>query len=232
MINILHLKKNYYINKDNFTTALNNVSININDGELLSIIGASGSGKTTLLHIIAGLIPYDSGQVFIDKQDIGKLSQSQRTELRNHKISLILQNFGLIEDFSVFDNVQLPVCFSKNTKNCKKRVYDVLEQVGLKEYIRKPVSQLSGGEKQRVAIARGLVTEPEYILADEPTGALDSKTSDEIMKLLLNLNKKGTTIIIVTHNPQIAKMCSRQIELKDGKIINDTQGGSTDESSH
>lgn len=212
------------MSKDSFTVALNDISININDGELLSIIGASGSGKSTFLHIIAGLIPYDSGQVFIDKQDIGKLSQSKKTELRNHKISLILQSFGLIEDFSVFDNVQLPVCFSRDTKNCKKRVYDVLEQVGLKEHIRKPVSQLSGGEKQRVAIARGLVTNPEYILADEPTGALDSKTSDEIMNLLLDLNRKGTTVILVTHNPDIAGMCNRQIELKDGQIISDTQG--------
>lgn len=220
MIEIKNLNKIYLKGKKNMVHALNNINLKIDDRETVAIIGESGAGKSTLLHIMSCIDNFD-GEYYLDNIDINKLSESKKSKLRSSKIGIVLQDFALIDDFTVFENVMTPLYFNKKIKDKKSSVMRALKKTGIASLKAKKVSQLSGGQKQRVAISRALVTSPEYIFADEPTGSLDSKTSEEIVKMLFDLNRNGITIIIVTHNLDIANKCQRVIEIKDGNIIED-----------
>ncbi len=220
MIEIKNLNKIYLKGKKNMVHALNNINLKIDDRETVAIIGESGAGKSTLLHIMSCIDNFD-GEYYLDNIDINKLSESKKSKLRSSKIGIVLQDFALIDDFTVFENVMTPLYFNKKIKDKKSSVMRALKKTGIASLKAKKVSQLSGGQKQRVAISRALVTNPEYIFADEPTGSLDSKTSEEIVKMLFDLNRNGITIIIVTHNLDIANKCQRVIEIKDGNIIED-----------
>lgn len=220
MIEIKNLNKIYLKGKKNMVHALNNINLKIDDRETVAIIGESGAGKSTLLHIMSCIDNFD-GEYYLDNIDINKLSESKKSKLRSSKIGIVLQDFALIDDFTVFENVMTPLYFNKKIKDKKSSVMRALKKTGIASLKSKKVSQLSGGQKQRVAISRALVTSPEYIFADEPTGSLDSKTSEEIVKMLFDLNRNGITIIIVTHNLDIANKCQRIIEIKDGNIIED-----------
>lgn len=220
MIEIKNLNKIYLKGKKNMVHALNNINLKIDDRETVAIIGESGAGKSTLLHIMSCIDNFD-GEYYLDNIDINKLSESKKSKLRSSKIGIVLQDFALIDDFTVFENVMTPLYFNKKIKDKKSSVMRALKKTGIASLKSKKVSQLSGGQKQRVAISRALVTNPEYIFADEPTGSLDSKTSDEIIKMLFELNSNGITIVIVTHNLEIANQCHHIIEIKDGNIIKD-----------
>ena len=220
MIEIKNLNKIYLKGKKNMVHALNNINLKIDDRETVAIIGESGAGKSTLLHIMSCIDNFD-GEYYLDNIDINKLSESKKSKLRSSKIGIVLQDFALIDDFTVFENVMTPLYFNKKIKDKKSSVMRALKKTGIASLKSKKVSQLSGGQKQRVAISRALVTSPEYIFADEPTGSLDSKTSDEIIKMLFELNSNGITIVIVTHNLEIANQCHHIIEIEDGNIIKD-----------
>ncbi len=220
MIEIKNLNKIYLKGKKNMVHALNNINLKIDDRETVAIIGESGAGKSTLLHIMSCIDNFD-GEYYLDNIDINKLSESKKSKLRSSKIGIVLQDFALIDDFTVFENVMTPLYFNKKIKDKKSSVMRALKKTGIASLKSKKVSQLSGGQKQRVAISRALVTNPEYIFADEPTGSLDSKTSEEIVKMLFDLNRNGITIVIVTHNLEIANQCHHIIEIKDGNIIKD-----------
>lgn len=223
MIKITDLSKIYNENKSNQCKALDNINLQINDGEFVAIMGKSGSGKSTLMHMIAGVDYPTSGQVTIDDNEINKLSERQLSQFRNKDVGIIMQQFFLIEDCNVLENVRMPLDFSKEKiKDKDERAVKIICQMGLKDYVKKKVRELSGGEKQRVAIARALVNEPKLLLADEPTGSLDSENSDNIMQLMQRINQKfNKTIIVITHEKDIAKYCDRLIVLSDGKIIKD-----------
>lgn len=223
MIQTKNLSKIYNEGKSNECRALDNVNLEIKDGEFVAIMGKSGSGKSTLMHLIAGVDYPTSGQVEIDGKEINKLSEKQLSQFRNKEVGIIMQQFFLIEECSVIENVRMPLDFSKEKiKDKDERAVKLICQMGLKDYVKKKVRELSGGEKQRVAIARALVNDPEILLADEPTGSLDSENSDNIMQLMQRINKKfNKTIIVITHEKDIAKYCDRLIVLSDGKIISD-----------
>lgn len=219
MIEIKNLSKTYSNGKKNHFNALKNVNLEINDGEMVAIIGESGAGKSTLLHIMSCVEDFE-GEYYLDGIAINKLNESKRSKLRSSKIGIVLQDFALIEEFSVYENVMTPLYFNNNVKDKKRTVLNALKSTGIDSLKNKKVMQLSGGQKQRVAISRALVTNPDYIFADEPTGSLDSKTSKEIIDMLLELNRKGITIVIVTHNLEIANQCQHIIKVKDGLIVN------------
>lgn len=220
------ITKIYDEGKPNQVSALSGVTFSISKGELVSIVGSSGSGKSTLLHIL-GLLDEPTGGTFsINGENVSNLSQSKMAKKRNEEIGFVFQSFNLLRRTTVYRNIELPLLYSKkiNKSERKERIMKVLREVGLEEKVKARTNELSGGQQQRVAIARALVMDPAFLLADEPTGNLDSKTSIEIMNILVNLNKnKGTTIIIVTHDPDVAKETPRMISLKDGSIIEDIQ---------
>ena len=223
MISIKSIKKVYNPNKSNEFVALHDLSIEINDGELVAIIGKSGAGKSTLLHILACIDSYQDGEYMIDDTLIKELSEREYAMIRNEKIGMVMQDFALVEDFTVLENVMIPLNFSKKkSKGKKEKAIAALKSVGIDDLAKKPCNKLSGGQKQRVAIARAIVNDPSMILADEPTGALDTKTSAEIMDLFKLLNEQGRTVIIVTHDPKIAEQCKRVIEISDGSIVSDS----------
>lgn len=220
MIKLDKIIKIYNPKKTNEYEALHGVSCEISDGEMVAIIGKSGAGKSTLLHILACIDSYQSGEYTIDGTLVKNLSEGQYAQIRNEKIGIVMQDFALVEDFSALENVLIPLDFAKKKiKNKKEKALEALKAVGMGDLSKKPCNKLSGGQKQRVAIARAIVNEPAMILADEPTGALDTKTSAEIMELFKRLNKEGKTVVIVTHDPKVAEQCSRVIEVSDGKII-------------
>ena len=220
MIKLDKIIKIYNPKKSNEYEALHGVSCEISDGEMVAIIGKSGAGKSTLLHILACIDSYQSGEYTIDGTLVKNLSEGQYAQIRNEKIGIVMQDFALVEDFSALENVLIPLDFAKKKiKNKKEKALEALKAVGMGDLSKKPCNKLSGGQKQRVAIARAIVNEPAMILADEPTGALDTKTSAEIMELFKRLNKEGKTVVIVTHDPKVAEQCSRVIEVSDGKII-------------
>jgi len=221
MVKLDKIVKIYNPKKANEFEALHGVSAEIKDGEMVAIIGKSGAGKSTLLHILACIDNYQDGEYVIDETVVKKLSEKKYAQIRNEKIGMVMQDFALVEDFSALENVMIPLSFSKKKiKNKKQKALDALKAVGIEELAKKPCNKLSGGQKQRVAIARAIANEPSMILADEPTGALDTKTSAEIMELFKSLNAQGRTVIIVTHDPKVAEQCDRIIEISDGEIVN------------
>jgi putative ABC transport system ATP-binding protein len=221
MINISSISKEYVMG-DNKLLALNNVDVVIKEGEFVSIMGSSGSGKSTLMNIIGCLDVPSNGDYFFRENNISKFSSNKLAELRNKDIGFIFQNFNLLPRLNALENVILPLLYSgKSSKERTKLALEALENVGLKDRTHHRPNQLSGGQQQRVSIARAIAGTPKLILADEPTGALDSNTSLEIMKILNDLNKTGITIVLVTHEDDIAKYGSRIIRMKDGKIIED-----------
>ncbi len=201
--------------------ALRGVSVNIQKGDFVAIMGSSGSGKSTMMNLVGCLDLPSKGEIFLKKQDITKMSESNLASLRGKTIGFIFQQYNLIPSLSAFENVQLPLEFLEiSDKESAKRAREVLELVGLGDKMHHLPSQLSGGQQQRVSIARCLATDPEIILADEPTGALDSVTGDEILNILIKLWKdKGKTVIMVTHDQKLGNYAHTIIELKDGEIV-------------
>lgn len=220
MLKIENLTKTYNYKKSNAFTALKDVSLEVEDGEMLAIIGKSGAGKSTLLHIIGCIDKFEKGSYIIDGTDVHSLSDNKLAKIRNEKVGIVMQDFALIDEYSVIENVMIPLNFSKKKLGKPKELaMKALERVGIANLAKKAVSKLSGGQKQRAAIARAIVNDPSFILADEPTGALDTKTSSEIMELFTELNKSGKTVIIITHDLTVADKCKRKIEISDGRII-------------
>jgi len=204
---------------DVVTHALREINLTLNEGDFVSVTGPSGSGKTTFLNIAGLLENPTSGAYLLDGDDISQLSDNGRSRLRNQKIGFVFQSFNLIPDLNLFDNVDVPLRYRGfNAAERKKRIEQQLEQVGLASRMKHLPSQLSGGQQQRVAIARALATSPRFLLADEPTGNLDSEMAQSVMALLEDINKNGTTILMVTHDPQLASRAGRQIYLKDGRV--------------
>lgn len=200
--------------------ALQEIDLKIKKGEFVAIMGSSGSGKSTLLNCVSALDTITKGKIFIDGQDISKLDENQLAYIRRKKIGFVFQFFNLIQSFTALQNVELPMIFNGNTEQKRKETAKkLLQEVGLEKRMDHRPSKLSGGETQRVAIARALANNPTLIVADEPTGNLDSKSGEEIMKIFEKLHKEGRTIVMVTHNSKIAKYSERVIKLKDGKII-------------
>lgn len=223
MLELQHIKK-YYKMGDNVVKALDDVSLTISDGEFVTIIGPSGSGKSTMMNILGCLDVATEGNYFVDGTEISKFSENQLAFLRNKKMGFIFQGFNLLSNLSALENVELPLIYQGvGMSERRKRAEEALEMVGMKERMKHKPTELSGGQQQRVAIARALATKPTCILADEPTGNLDSKTGDEIMKILHELNKQGTTIVIITHNDEIASKSTRVVRIHDGKIFSDVR---------
>ena len=221
MIEIKNLVKIYNKGKTNEFCALKGIDLSIDEGEMVAIIGKSGAGKSTLLHILAAIDSYDKGSYLVDGVSVGDLKEKDRARFRNQKMGIVMQDYALIDEYTIEENVQIPLIFGKVKGNDVRRekIMTALKNVGLDELAKKPVRQLSGGQKQRVAIARALVNNPTFLLADEPTGALDSKTSGEIMDVFEKLNQGGKTVIIVTHDMEVAARCGRVIEISDGEIV-------------
>lgn len=217
-IELINLQKYYKVGKERLHV-LKNINLNIKSGEFLMIMGKSGSGKTTLLNILGFLDKLDEGSFTFEGENVSHLSESKRSELRANKIGYVFQQFNLIDTLKVWQNVEVPLLYSgrhTNSGQRKKLIEARLKEVGLEDKINSFPNHLSGGQKQRVAIARALVNNPSIIFADEPTGALDSETGKDIMNLLTDLNRSGTTIIMVTHDYDMTKYASRVITLKDG----------------
>ena len=207
------------------TRALNNFSLHVKKGEFIAVMGPSGSGKSTFLNIAGLLDDYDNGVSYFDGLDIGSLSDSQRSEIRNQQIGFIFQGFNLIPDLNVFDNVDIPLRFRKFKKaERKQRIEAALVTVGLSGRMKHFPSQLSGGQQQRVSIARAIAGSPKIILADEPTGNLDSLMARQIMTLLESINENGTTLVMVSHDQEMAQRAHRQIHILDGSVIDLEEG--------
>lgn len=205
----------------NTIEALKNISLSIYKGEFISIVGKSGSGKSTLMHIIGLLDTPTSGEVYLNGKDVSKLDEARLAKIRNGEIGFVFQSFNLLERASSIDNVMLPLKYSKSpSESWQKKSVEMLNLVGLGDRLNNKSNELSGGQKQRIAIARALVNDPSIILADEPTGNLDSKTGEDILSLFRDLNAKGKTIIIVTHDDEIASRANRKIIIKDGEVVN------------
>lgn len=218
MIKLKNIKKSFYLGGETIK-AIDDITFNVKKGEFVSIIGPSGSGKSTLMNILGLLDVADSGKYELDGIDVSKAKENQLAKIRNDKIGFIFQQFNLLGRMTAVENVQVPLIYQgKTNEESKKIAYGVLEKVGLKGREHHIPSQLSGGQQQRVAIARALSCNPEIILADEPTGALDSKTSIDIMNELEELNNKGQTIILITHDINVAKRAKRIVRIADGKL--------------
>lgn len=207
------------------TTALNNVNIHIAKGEFVAVMGPSGCGKSTLLNVVGMIDNPTSGDYFFDGQEVGHRSENDLVDLRKKNIGFIFQNFNLIDDLNVSENVDLPLLYMGLSKaERRQRVADALELVGLSSRASHKPQELSGGQQQRVAVARSIVGKPKLILADEPTGNLDTKNGDDVMNLLRDLKQSGVTILMVTHSPEHGQRADRIIEMLDGEVVNGTGG--------
>ena len=221
MIEIKNLGKTYG-SKENATVALDHVNLANGQGEYVAIMGKSGAGKSTLLHILGGLDTFDSGEYRLMGKRVGTLKDKSLSRLRNETIGFVMQDFALISEKTVLFNTMLPLFFDKTPwSQMKAQGLAALERVGIQELAKKRVNQLSGGQKQRVAIARAIVKKPPLLLADEPTGSLDSETGKSIMEILTALNGQGTTIVLITHDEDVAACCKRKIVLSDGRVVQD-----------
>ena len=222
MIRLTDIRKTYELGEEP-VHALDGVSLTIEDREFVAIIGASGSGKSTLMNIIGCLDTADEGSYVIDGADVSDLSEREQSIMRNRKIGFIFQQFNLLPKLTAYENVELPLIYQGvRASERRERVMEALTRVGLEKRTAHRPNQLSGGQQQRVAVARALVTRPSLILADEPTGNLDSKSTAEIMKLLQELHAAGNTLVLITHDNDIAAMAPRRVQLYDGKIISDS----------
>jgi putative ABC transport system ATP-binding protein len=221
MIQIKNLHKSYKMGSSSLHV-LKGINFNVEDGELVAIMGSSGSGKSTLLNILGMLDSADDGEYILDQVPIKDLNETKAAKYRNKFLGFVFQSFNLINYKSALENVSLPLYYQRIPRKERQQLaLEYLEKVGLKDWATHLPSELSGGQKQRVAIARALASRPKVLLADEPTGALDSKTSYEVMDLIQKINEEGKTILVVTHERDIAHMCKRIVQLKDGVIIED-----------
>ena len=221
LIKIDNLSKHYFLSR-NTVKAIDNISLKINKKEYVALMGTSGSGKSTLMNIIGCLDTPSKGSYYLNNKNVGELSDNKLAEIRNLEVGFVFQTFNLLPRMNALDNVALPLIYAGYAKDDRvKLAKKALEEVGLSDRVYHKPNELSGGQRQRVAIARALVNRPSIILADEPTGNLDSKNSSEIMKIFKRIHQKGNTIILVTHEIEIAKNANRIIKLKDGQILTD-----------
>lgn len=225
-MNLLNVKNIYktYVSKFGLqkVKALQDISFSVDSGEYLAIMGESGSGKTTLLNILASLDTPDSGEVLLNGEDIFKIPEKDIAKYRRRHLGFVFQDFNLLNNFTAYDNIAFPLVLENiNYEVIEKRILPIAEQLNISHLLKKYPYELSGGEKQRIAIARAIVTNPKLVLADEPTGALDSKNSDELLKLFSEINRDGQTIIMVTHSVKAASKAERIIFIKDGKIFHE-----------
>ena len=211
-----------YGKEDTKVQALKNINLTIKSGEMLAIMGASGSGKSTLLNLIGCLDTLTQGDYYLEEQNIKSYPEKKLAKIRNKTFGFIVQYFGLLDDYTAYENIQIPLEYAKIPRKKRKLlVENIMDRLKIREKIDKFPTELSGGQNQRVAIARALVNDPSTILADEPTGALDKKNSEEVMEILKNLNNEGKTIIVVTHDEKVASKCKRIIFIEDGEIVSD-----------
>ncbi|MDQ7056099.1 MAG: ABC transporter ATP-binding protein [Persephonella sp.] len=218
IIKLINIKK-VYKTAGIKTEALRGINLTVYEGEFIAIMGASGSGKTTLMNIIGCLDTPTSGKYYLLGKDVSRLNDDQLSQIRNEYIGFVFQQFFLIPYLTAYENILVPALYSKNRFFQKeRRAEEILDMLGLSDKKNSKPSQLSGGQQQRVAIGRALINDPELILADEPTGALDSRTAKDIMKIFVELNRKGRTIILITHDPEIASYAHRTVKISDGQI--------------
>jgi putative ABC transport system ATP-binding protein len=221
IIKVENVKKIYRMG-DNEVRALDGVSLVVEEGEFLIVMGPSGSGKTTLLHLMGCLDKPTEGEIYIASTPVSKLNDSQLAKIRNKMVGFVFQQFNLLPRLTALENVELPMIYAGVPKSARrKKAKELLELVGLGDRLHHRPTQLSGGQMQRVAIARALANDPMVLLADEPTGNLDSKSGEEILKIFSELNERGQTIIIVTHDPEVAKHAGRIVRMRDGKIVSE-----------
>ncbi len=219
MIELKNVSRKFFEGKPNEVAALRGINLTVGDGEMLAIMGPSGSGKSTLLHILALLDSHYSGELIYDGRDISKLGDAEKSSLRNHEIGLVMQDYGLVGEMTAQENVEIPLTVAGiGKKEARARSREALERVGMAHKSGYNANLLSGGERQRVAVARAVVMNAKMLLADEPTGAVDTKITGEIMDLLKTLNQSGVTVIIVTHDVNVANLCPRKINIIDGTI--------------
>ena len=231
MLELKNIKKYYKMGDENIVKALDDVTLTIEDGEFVAIIGPSGSGKSTLMNIIGCLDTATEGEYIVDGIGITKFKENQLAYLRNKKMGFIFQGFNLLSKLDAYENVELPLIYKGMKKHKRKEaVLKALDSVGMSDRVHHKPTELSGGQQQRVAIARALATSPSVILADEPTGNLDSKTGEEVMQILKSLNDNGTTIILITHDAEVASHAKRIVKIHDGKVTEDREHGGKDSS--
>lgn len=226
VVNMSGIIKRFYIGMPNELQILNGIDLDIKEGEFVAIVGESGSGKSTMMNIIGALDRPTEGKYFFNGEDISKLSDKKLSKIRNKEIGFVFQNFNLVPRTSALKNVELPMMYAgMKRRERTKRAKELLKTVGMEERSDHNPNELSGGQKQRVAIARAMANDPSIILADEPTGALDTKTGRIVMDIFHELHRSGKTIILITHSPELAKETERIITISDGNIISDTAGG-------